>query len=724
MAFVNLLMLVGLAGIAVPLVLHFLSRSRFRTIEWGAMMFLLPSSRRQRRTMKLKQWLLLGLRMLMIALVALALSRPRLSQGVDVGATQRVVVIVLDRSASMAVKELAHTRMESAKAAAIRILKTLGRGSELTLVLTGSAAGVETISDDLPSLARRLADMEPADGAADLPTALARAAGVAERSAAAQKSIYLITDRQKQNWNAFGAQTLAEWSRRHRVALVVVPVGGLHAANAAVTDMSVLTSPVVAGQPAEIEITVRNFGPGALADLPLTLKEDHRLLYDTSLSLAAGESATVRTSVSFSRASARLLTAAIAPDEVPQDDSRDVAVLVTPPTPVLVISGDEREGTFRRESDFLRLALMPWKSAGKNGADPVQLTITPAEQWPSLDVSTHPVTILANVPQLSESQSAELERYIYSGGGVLITSGVLVQPGVYNRRLYRGGSGILPAELAEASSRSEAPTAIIGIDTSHPLMRFAQSSPDPLPTAAISRYTRVSALRPDARVLMTLASGEALLSELALGRGRVLFLSTSIDADWTTLPLTGFYLPFAQSLVRYLASPLAPELNIAAGSPIEIFARSAPTGSVVVQRPDGRREPAVLSHSGSLAQIRYGSTDLPGRYTVVARTGADDTRWFVAATTARPESNLAALAPEELDAYARRLGAAVLEADSPSFDTAVGAVREPGELWLPLILAALAVGLVELAVARRWSRQTPTASAVGVDVTVKARKEW
>jgi hypothetical protein len=47
MMFDHPIMLAGLGGAVIPLVLHLLGRARYRSVEWGAMMFLVegPSAR-------------------------------------------------------------------------------------------------------------------------------------------------------------------------------------------------------------------------------------------------------------------------------------------------------------------------------------------------------------------------------------------------------------------------------------------------------------------------------------------------------------------------------------------------------------------------------------------------------------------------------------------------------------------------------------------------------
>src|SRR5688500_16827025 len=105
--FLNLTMLAGLGGALVPLVLHFLARARCRDVSWGAMMFLDGMDPRQARDARLRQWVLLALRMLIVGLLAVALARPVLrSRWTSLGTQNRVTaVLLLDCSYSMALEE-------------------------------------------------------------------------------------------------------------------------------------------------------------------------------------------------------------------------------------------------------------------------------------------------------------------------------------------------------------------------------------------------------------------------------------------------------------------------------------------------------------------------------------------------------------------------------------------------------------------------------------------
>ena len=100
MSFLQPAMLIALPLIALPVIIHLINQRRFQTVQWGAMQFLNPS-RRTRRKMKLEELLLLLIRILAIAMIALAAARPWINSGFLTGyesAGSRDVVLVIEQS--------------------------------------------------------------------------------------------------------------------------------------------------------------------------------------------------------------------------------------------------------------------------------------------------------------------------------------------------------------------------------------------------------------------------------------------------------------------------------------------------------------------------------------------------------------------------------------------------------------------------------------------------
>ena len=66
----------GSAAASVPIVIHLLNRRKFREVPWAAMRFLLAAIRKNRRRIRIEQWLLLAIRTLIILLVVTAMAKP------------------------------------------------------------------------------------------------------------------------------------------------------------------------------------------------------------------------------------------------------------------------------------------------------------------------------------------------------------------------------------------------------------------------------------------------------------------------------------------------------------------------------------------------------------------------------------------------------------------------------------------------------------------------
>src|SRR6516162_6464819 len=99
----NAAMLLGLAGLAIPPIIHLLNRRRYDVVDWGAMQFLQVSETTRRRLL-IEEILLMLLRMGLIAVLVLALAAPYavLPNFPSLGKRpNRDVVLVFDGSASM-----------------------------------------------------------------------------------------------------------------------------------------------------------------------------------------------------------------------------------------------------------------------------------------------------------------------------------------------------------------------------------------------------------------------------------------------------------------------------------------------------------------------------------------------------------------------------------------------------------------------------------------------
>src|SRR5262245_43745951 len=126
LSFLNPLFLLGLAAAAIPVIIHLFTRKRPREVPFSSLEFLTEVNRSEIRRIQLKQWLLLLLRALALAALALAMSRPVWrSAGGQRGASATVVALV-DVSGSMGALTRSGTLVQEARRALESLISTLG----------------------------------------------------------------------------------------------------------------------------------------------------------------------------------------------------------------------------------------------------------------------------------------------------------------------------------------------------------------------------------------------------------------------------------------------------------------------------------------------------------------------------------------------------------------------------------------------------------------------
>lgn len=715
--FLNPLLLLGVGAAAIPLALHLLSRARYRDVDWGAMMFLQGADARQRQSARLSQWLLLLVRGATAGLLAVALARPvlRSTWAGAIPEGEVDVAIVLDCSGSMGYDEAGRTRLDAARAAARKILEGLQPGDRATLVCAGADAGAEADvapTADLRSVADRIGAARAGYGRANLAAALEEAA--ARLRGDATRLVYVVCDRQANSWEGVDPAFADSWRRRTAsrgagagpTRLLVVPVGGTDTQNVTLESMQLLTVPAIRGQPTDVELRVRNRGPVRWAALPVALRVGNRRLPDQQVNLGPDSVTNLRVTTTFDAPGSHVLSAVVRSPGMTFDDRYQLAVEAVEPLKVLVLSGDERAAGFRSESTFLRVALAPYRSMNQSGPDPCVVTVTPTEKWSDVRLKDFQVVVLANVERFTAAQVREIEQFVYDGGGLVAAPGNLSRVEEWNASLYRSGAGVLPGELRPPTpSDGSAATALLGIELDHPLFAFARGRVDPLPPSTIARYFPATRRRPDAgvRSLAEYGTGDPFLIEGQSGRGRVLLVTTPLDADWSTLPLSNFYLPFVQSAVRYAATGAIPERNLRPGEPLQASLEStAEPRTASLQLPDGSRQDLTVLRFGGRDEVRFADTRRPGHYRLTLRGGgAPDLLLHYIVPTPREESDLTQLTAQRWRELEQQLGLRRIDPEAAPATDPAAAPRGGRELWAPAVGAVLALAACELLIARR-----------------------
>ena len=207
LGFANAPLLYALAAAGVPVVIHLLNKRKYREVPWAAMRFLLAAIRKNRRRLRIEQWLLLAIRTLIVLLVVSAMAKPFLESFGAVIAGQRThKVIVLDGSLSMGYRSGESSRFDQAKAVATQIVKDSRGGDSVSVIMMGDPPNV-VIGDptnNLRAVEKELGELAQSDGGTDLAATFEKVDGVLDVSPIAQKEVIFLTDLQAASWKPPG----------------------------------------------------------------------------------------------------------------------------------------------------------------------------------------------------------------------------------------------------------------------------------------------------------------------------------------------------------------------------------------------------------------------------------------------------------------------------------------------------------------------------------------
>ncbi len=179
------LLALGLAAVALPVLIHLLLRRRYRPMAWAAMRFVQVAHRQQRRRRRIEQLLLLIARCLLVAMIALAVAHPVFGSGGT--ARETTLVLVIDNAlASGATGADGASDLDGLREWALAAIGTLSPGSgDRVAVIAGAAPARGVVASPTAALAaarRAVEGLAPADSAFDLAGALGLAEEIVDGS--------------------------------------------------------------------------------------------------------------------------------------------------------------------------------------------------------------------------------------------------------------------------------------------------------------------------------------------------------------------------------------------------------------------------------------------------------------------------------------------------------------------------------------------------------------
>jgi uncharacterized membrane protein len=614
-------------------------------------------------------------------------------------------VLVLDGSLSMALRQKGDTQtaFDRARDRAVEIVKSSPAGDSFSvLLMTGNAPRrlAAKPSPKKDAVVRQLEQLNRhPHGNADVGTTLLTVEKILGESAGRfqRTEVYFLSDMQRTTWlpglardltadgssarpgNRGRGDTAAETNPlsrlQDRALKVFVDVGRDGVDNLAVTDLHIDAPFITTGATVHVTAAVKNYGTRDRRNVrielivakagatprgqPFSRRRAHPAkvqLFD----LERGLEGHLVFGYRFKEPGEYAVQVRLGPDDLTVDNTRTVVVTVKKFVRVLLVNGKTARDPFEGGAEYLRKALNPVFDGPVTGEmrllSRVQPRVVKEADFADLnetDLDPYDCIFLCDVDRPDPTGVRRLKYHLRRGGGVVFCAGPQMAAHLdrYNRLLYEGGKGILPARLVavQASPADH----YFGFDLSKasfqqpPLKEFdSEDGRLLLRTVRFRQYVRASIPpRLTASPVLTFqpkvgTADKRLDRRLPIGdpaillwqpllptakkdaatpghyRGWVGFIATSVNMDWTTWPASPSYLPMMHELLRLSVAGRLREQSALVGDVLEEFLQAVGQKEARVHTPDGR----TLEHRTELTDdasvFHWGDTDQSGIYRV------------------------------------------------------------------------------------------------------------
>ena len=676
MSFLNPYLLFGSLALAIPVLIHLVRREKSEIIPFSSLMFLLRVPKRSIRQQKMKNLLLMALRLLILALLVGAFARPYMTQPAKPavnGNSNSGTVLLLDTSYSMQYGD----NFKKLKAEAQKRIDALRASDRMAIVaFNESASLLSRPTSDKNALKAVVDTLEPSFAGTRYYEAFTLADRVLGEFGGDQKRLIIISDFQRNGWN-----------RSSRESVIGNDVK-TETVNLAVKDFNnVGIDSVIVEQPTSFTRTyngriiarIHNYSKDKPVVVPVTVSLDDKEVGRKQVTVSANMTAVAEFTgfdlrLGFLKGRVRIE----ADDPLKVDNEFLFSIERREKLNVLVVDAGKAKQSLYLKQAYTSTADLPFEITTVTAS-----AITPEE------LSKHEVVIINDVPRLPDKVRDKMDELRKTGQGQLVVMGGNTDVDWWS------GYAKLPVKplrrIFVAHDRGRPFMALTTYDRNHPIFKpFEKSTRVALNSAQFNVYVSSDA-KPGAVVLAKLEDGSPLIVESAKEDHGLLVFNSTVDTSWNDLPLKPSFVPLFHEIVHYLSRYNESKGWYQLGEGIPITAGIDSATAAVID-PKGERQALGDIAAG---QSKFFTPVIPGFHEV--RVGPD-TR-LIAVNPPSSEGNLDSMPPEDLLASVQRTQAESRTADLLSDEKDDYARRQMG--WWYLLLFALLAGMTEIYIANR-----------------------
>jgi len=529
------LYLVPLAGL--PVVFHLILKQKKRTVVFSTLMFFHRTDPKLNSHRKIRQWLLLLMRILLIAFILLALSRPEFVTSMGLGGKISVVAIV-DNSASMS--ELSSydndkRKLECATEGARKLILALESSADAAVILLVDEPAVpaaDSLTSDTELLLNSIDKIRPTAATGNAGSALARAFELLRASTTGGGAVHVFSDLQRSEWGRDLEQAKAGGAPI-TVYFHKVESETRDEANVAIAAVQFPEEKVLPQHPYTIGLVLQN-NSDTIANVRVNSIDNQGRKNTENVVVERGRAKTVEVETKPDEAGYHWIKAWVEGDGFSGDNEAGIGIFCEETATVLF-------GGTPDEFGVLPVALSPSGQGQFTGmvvkfSLPGQLSQTAVKEKPILIVTTW-----AGL-QSAPADSVWLRQYVENGGNLLVVPSLRpgrrdgqlpdwLGAGIKAREVYARGTGLEVLterttfwnRIREATANSKLES--VSAYAFHPLALSGEFTP-----------------------LLGVDFQKVVIAHRNLSKGNIYVSGTAFTSRWNTLPSSGLLVVIAQRM--------------------------------------------------------------------------------------------------------------------------------------------------------------------------------
>ncbi len=550
MSFLNPVFLFALIAVGLPLLIHLLNLRKPTRVQFSTLAFFKELQKSTIRKIKIKRILLLLLRLLAVACLAMVLARPFLPPALSVGSSANqptIHAILLDNSISMNRIGAKGPLSDQAKDIVLKILDESKEGDRF-LIQTTNGEPVNTSVSSANQIQSRLGEIEVVKKGAFLSERINNLISVLEETPFQNKNLYIIDDRNPELMPTINNE-LAE--RTSGLGISIFHVEDVKAQNTFISDVASSSSMVGKGIPFTVEVSVTNEGEVVTVNQFLTLMVEGSTVGQYPLQIEAGVTQSFSFEVNPDKNGSITGTAIIEGDGFSFDNEYFFSIQVPEKRDILWLTKKSRN-----PGDVLYTSVI--LDAQLEGDNQINYTKATLDQAPEYNIGNFDALILEGLDQIPEFLFREIQEFVQNGKGIVFFPSETADIQNYNDFLSLFNAGSFVGVLGDFTSFNAIAKGSVLLED-HPIFDglFTLDTDEELSFTVPDIYYYLK-LRTNSSGLglniIEMNNGDPLLREKKFGEGRVLLFSIGNNPSWSNFPVKALYAPTYYRTILYAAS--------------------------------------------------------------------------------------------------------------------------------------------------------------------------